>query len=290
MEKLSFDEKLNQATRTNYITFSQYFDWLQNLATNVFEWENLPPQIPQHYIEHTLFQRGRALFFKDETLGYLCLPASGNGTKNVYWEDVAFQINAPGYHWTRDISNSVLIWNNNTKSPTADIVMSFAARLANTERITDTNMNAQKTPVLLVGEEKSILTLKNIYKKYQGNEPVIFGDKNFISDNPIRAISTLAPFIVDKMDIHKQNVWNEALTFLGIKNANTDKRERLITAEVDANDEQINSNLEVMLEARNRACKDINKMFGLNISVRVRGGEEDEPVHDRTTVSDPAEL
>ena len=141
-----------------------------------------------------------------------------------------------------------------------------------------------------MGEEKSILTLKNIYKKYQGNEPVIFGDKNFISDNPIRAISTLAPFIVDKMDIHKQNVWNEALTFLGIKNANTDKRERLITAEVDANDEQINSNLEVMLEARNRACKDINKMFGLNISVRVRGGEEDEPVHDRTSVSDPAEL
>ena len=282
---MNFDKKGNREETINYITFAHYYDWLTNMATNVFEWEGLPDTIPEWFIEKTLYERGKAIFFNDPTLGLLCLPASGNGTKNVYGEDVAFQANSYGHHFYVPANEGVLIWNNNTKSPTRDIVRAFAGRLAQVERITDTNLNAQKTPVLLVGEEKSILTLKNIYKKYAGNEPVIFGDKNFMNQDTIRSISTLAPYVVDKLDVHKQNLWNEALTFLGIKSANTDKRERLITAEVEANDQNIQSNLDIMLSARQRAAEQINKMFGQNITVTVRGEAElleEEPLQDET--------
>lgn len=273
MEMLNFDQKKNQSTRHNFITFAHYFDWLQNMATNVFKWENLPETVPEYFIEQTLFTRGKAVFFNDPELGFLCLPASGNGVKNVYGEDVAWYAHSYGYTKTIQADEGILIWNNNTKSPTSEIVLAFAGRLATVERVTDTNMNAQKTPVLLVGDEKSILTLKNIYKKYEGHEPVIFGDKNFMSQQTIASVNTQAPYVIDKLDVHKQNLWNEALTFLGIKNANTDKRERLITAEVDANDQHIQSNLYIMLTARERAVEQINERFGLDIRVSIRSDE-----------------
>ena len=289
MEQINFDQKKNQSTRHNFITFSHYFDWLHNMATNIFKWEGLPDEIPEHYIEEVLFTRGKALFFNDPDYGFLCLPANGSGIKNVYGEDLAFYAHGFGYSKTITGDEGVLIWNNNTKSATAEIVMAFAGRLATVERVTDTNMNAQKTPILIVGDEKSILTLKNIYKKYEGNEPVIFGDKNFMNNQTVTSINTMAPYVIDKLDVHKMNLWNEALTFLGVKNANTDKRERLITAEVDANDQHIQSNLEIMLTARQRAADKINERFGLSIKVTVRG-EENEPVHDGTEISDPAAL
>ncbi len=290
MEKVNMRTKNTPHGVTNYITFAHYYDWLRNIATNIFQWEGLPEYMPKWAIEHFLFEYGTALFFSDPEKGFLVLRGTGNGTKSVYGEDIAFQVNAYNYHTTRTAMESVLIWNNNTKSPTEPIIRAFAARLASVERVTDTNMNAQKTPVLLVGEEKNILTLKNIYRKYEGNEPVIYGDKNYMNNQSIQAISTLAPYIIDKLDVHKQNLWNEALTFLGIQNANTDKRERLITDEVNANNEHIKTNLDVMLNQRQQAAERINKMFGQNISVRVRGGEEDESVHDRTEIPDPAEL
>lgn len=284
MQKLDFSLKNTDHTKYNYLSFHHYFDWLTNLATNVFEWENLPDEIPAYFIEKTLYWRGKSLFFKDDKLGYLCLPAGGVGVKNVYGEDISFHAFSYGYEKRIHANEGVLIWNNNTKSPTVEIVHAFAARLANTERVTDTNINAQRTPVLLTGDEKSILTLKNIYKKYEGNEPVIYGDKNFFNNNEgIKAVNTLAPYVVDKLDTHKQNLWNEALTFLGIKNANTEKRERLITSEVEANDQHIRSNVDIMLVARQRACEEINEMFGLNISVKLRG-EEVEPVYDGTEI------
>ena len=283
--KLDFSLKNTENAKYNYLTFHHYFDWLTNLATNVFEWENLPEGVPEYFIEKTLYWRGKALFFKDPELGFFCLPAGGVGKKNVYGEDTEFHAFSYGYERRVLANEGVLIWNNNTKSPTVQIIHAFAGRLSNNERVTDTNLNAQRTPVLLVGDEKSLLTLKNIYKKYEGNEPVIYGDKNFFQGNDgIKAVNTLAPYVIDKLDTHKMNLWNEALTFLGIKNANVEKRERLITSEVEANDQHIKSNVDIMLTSRQRACMQINEMFGTNISVKLRG-EENEPIYDGVEVS-----
>ena len=80
------------------------------------------------------------------------------------------------------------------------------------------------------------------------------------------------------MQTQKLNVWNECLTTLGINNANTEKRERLITDEVEANNEMIEICSDVMLKAREEACKRINNMFGLNIKVRRRTREELEDI------------
>lgn len=151
----------------------------------------------------------------------------------------------------------------------------FALRLYEAERTADVNIKAQKTPVLLLMDEKQRLTMENIYSQYDGNRPVIFGDKNSLGENVIKAISTQAPFIADKIIDYKKEIWNEALTFLGINNIMVDKKERLITDEANSNNELINLNLQSYLAPRQEACRQFNEKFGFTgtdkeISVRVR--------------------
>ena len=143
-------------------------------------------------------------------------------------------------------------------------------RLYEAERTCDVNIKAQKTPYILVGDESFKLTLKNLWNKIIGNEPVIFGDKKQLSSDVVRSIKTEAPFIADKVMDYKKKIWNEALTYLGINNILEDKKERLITDEANSNNELINMNLQARLAPRKEACKQFNELFKTNIDVRVR--------------------
>lgn len=171
----------------------------------------------------------------------------------------------------------------------------FALRLYEAERTSDTNLKAQKTPVLLLVDEKQRLLLENLYSQYDGNMPFIFGDKLQLDKGLIQAISTLAPFLLDKLQDYKKEIWNEALTFLGINNIMIDKKERLITDEANSNNELINLNLQSFLAPRKEACKQFNEKFGLKgtekeIDVRVRSDLHNVIKNVESTVSDYKEL
>lgn len=169
----------------------------------------------------------------------------------------------------------IFVMNNFERIPTISTIGLFALRLYHAERCCDVNINAQRTPVLLLVDEKQRLMLENLYSQYEGNKPFIFGDKYQLDDTLIRSIDTKAPYIVDKLQIYKQQIWNEALTFLGINNLSIEKKERLITDEVNSNNELINLNLQSYLAPRLLACKQFNEKFNFigtdkEISVKVR--------------------
>ena len=140
----------------------------------------------------------------------------------------------------------------------------FARRLYNIERTIDVNVNAQKTPVLVQATESQRLTMKNLYKEYEGNEPFIFGSKA-LDVNGLKVLQTGAPYVADKLYELKVQYWNEALTYLGISNINTTKKERMITDEVTRNQGGVVASRYSRLESRRQACKQINNMFGLDI-------------------------
>ena len=168
-----------------------------------------------------------------------------------------------------------MVQNNWDRVPTAGTLELFAYRLYEAEQTAMVNIKAQKTPILLLVDENQRLTMTNLYEQYEGNRPFIFGDKNNLSEDKIKAINTGAPFVADKVMEYKKEIWNEALTFLGINNIMVDKKERLITDEANSNNELINLNLQSYLAPRQFACKQFNEKFGLTgtdkeISVRVR--------------------
>lgn len=253
---------------TNVTTFDFYVDRLTELAISMFEWKNLPDGIDERFLELTLFTDGQAVFFKDEIAEqYACLQVTTNGRLNKYRVPItrrAYAVN--GYNKELTIDNSVIIYNNRLRQPGIRYTNMYAKRLWDLDRTIDVNAKAQKTPILVQCTEAQRLTLLNLYKDYDGNSPFIFGDKN-LDLTGLKSINTGAPYVADKIYTLKTQIWNEALTYLGISNINIQKKERLITDEVVRNQGGTIASRYSRLKARKQACEEINKMFGLNISV-----------------------
>ena len=265
-------------------TAIQYFHRLTELSIAMFEWKNLPDSIDPRFLELTLFAQGQIVFFKDEVLGYLALPNAGSGELNVYripTKRRAYAVN--GYSRDLDDKNSVIIWNNLLHTPSRLDVQMFAKRLYEIDRIIDVNIQAQKTPVLIRVKDTQRLTLKNIYEKYDGNQPVIFATNDFEPDT-VSVLKTDAPFNADKLYTLKIQYWNEALTYLGISNTNVTKKERMISDEVIRNMGGVIASRYSRLEARRQACDEINRMFGLDIEVDYR--EDYREVDDEVLFND----
>ena len=265
--KTNFEESLSM----NNYTYMQYAYRLMELSISMFEWKNLPEGIDERFLEMVLFTDGHAVFFKDDELGdYLALQCLINGKLNVYRIPIkrrAFAVN--GYQKQLTDKDSVIIFNNMLHTNSWLDVKMFAKRLYNLDRIIDVNANAQKTPILIKGNEQQRLTLTNLYKEYDGNAPVICADKS-LDMNALQVLSTQAPYVADKIYQLKTQIWNEALTYLGISNVSFQKRERMVSDEVTRSQGGTVASRYSRLNARRQACEQINKMFGLNIECDFR--------------------
>lgn len=287
-----------QSAKENDITYEFYLERLMELSISMFKWSGLPDSIDARYLESVLFMNGSAVFFKDEDLSgvrtglsedrlkdgtYLALPVMMNGRWNVYnipTECRAYASN--GYNKDLDINDSVIIYNNMVRTNAYRMCRIYAERLWDLDRTIDVNAKAQKTPILVQGTEQQRLTLLNLYKEYDGNAPFIFGDKN-LDINSLKAITTQAPYVADKIYDLKTQIWNEALTYLGIANVSFQKKERMIKDEVDRNQGGTVASRYSRLQARREACDKINLMFGLNVSVDFREEYTDDEAEDADT-------
>lgn len=270
----------------NTATYLDYLDRLRQVAISQFEWLNLPKSMNAEYLERCLYEFGKASLLKTSEYGFINAKAVSNGELNIYM--LPSKINCfstdslsedrllyNGFKEEEDdYKYCVLVKNNQDMIPTEPTLRLFAWRLYEAERTSDVNIKAQKTPVFIVGDESLKLAMKNLFEKYEGNEPVIYADKKQLSSDNLRSLRTDAPFVADKIMEYKKEIWNEALTFLGINNINVEKRERLVKEEASANNEMVNLNLQNRLLVRKNACREFNELFNLTgdkaIDVRVR--------------------
>ncbi len=277
----------------NDLTYFDYLDRFKQIVLSMFEWVNLPKSMNAQFLERCLYYDGMATLLKDENYGFINTKCAGSGAVNIYGLPTKLNCYSYDYQSMRTLytgllknvtderakylenSQCILVQNNWDRIPTAQTMELFALRLYEAERTCDVNIKAQKTPVMILVDEKQRVLMENLYSQYDGNRPFIFGDKNQLHEGIISAVKTEAPFITDKVMDYKKQIWNEALTYLGINNIMEEKKERLITDEANTNNELINLNLQARLAPRQEACKQFNEKFGLagtdkEISVRVR--------------------
>lgn len=251
-------------------TYIQYYNRLSALAISMFEWKNLPSSVDERFLEYILFAEGYAVFFKDEVLDYLTLQCMIGGKLNVYripTQRRAYATN--GYNKDLTDKDSVIIYNNTLHTNSMLDVEMYARRLYEIERAIDVNVMGQKTPIMIKCTENQRLVLNNLLMNYEGNEPFIFGDKS-LDLTGIDVLQTGVPFISPELNALKREIFNEALTTFGISNVNVNKKERLVSDEVNNNMGSINAQRFTRLNARKQACVQINAMFGLNIDVDYR--------------------
>ena len=268
----------------NSQTYWDYVERFKKICFSMFEWVNLPESMNARYLEECLYYKGQASLLKDENFGFINTQCASNGYLNIYGLPTSLNCYSYQYNSIRNLytgldgtedKDCILVMNNWQRIPTASTIELFCQRLAEAELTAQVNIKAQKTPVLITVDENQRLMMENLYAQYDGNRPFIMGDKNQMGSDFIKSINTGAPFIADKIMEYKKQIWNEALQFLGINTLQTEKKERLITDEASSNNELINLNLQSMLIPRQEACKQFNKLYGLEgtnkeISVRLR--------------------
>lgn len=259
----------------NLITESFLYDRFRLLMVNQFKWTGLEEfNIQERHIENYLFDYGYCLFYEDKELGKMCLPCYGEGGHNVYGDFVKYRATGFNYNYLVNAEDSVLIENNKLRMATDKAVIYFVSRLYELTRTMDVNVRQLKLQTLFSATDKNILTVKKIIDEIDKNNWAIITDSTMALDEIVKAIPTGVKCLTQELTDRYNAIMNEALTYFGINNSNTDKRERLITDEANANNQFIDSCAEMFLESRKRACEEINKKFGTNISVELRNKRE----------------
>lgn len=287
------NNKFIDSLELNDRTYTDYLARFRRIALSMFEWVNLPKSMNSRFLELCLFYNGKAALLKDKKYGFINTKCAGNGYVNIY--GLPTKLNCYSYDFNsmrtlytgfnptitekerenNENEECILVQNNWEALPTVSSMELFAYRLYEAQRACDVNITAQKTPVLLIADESQRLFLENLYQQYNGNQPFIFGDKDQLGDKTIKSVNTQAPYVADKITEYKKEIWNEALTFLGVNNIMLEKKERLVRDEANSNNELINLNLQSFLAPRQEACRQFNEKFGFTgtdkeISVKVR--------------------
>ena len=248
---------------------SFYRDRLTDIALSCVKWKNLPEDIDPRFLEWCLFYDGMAIFFKDDiTEKFVCIQVMPSGQFNMYRipkERTAYAVNV---YQNSDLNehNSVIIYNNLLRKPSVQDIEIYAKKLTNIDLTLNVNVNAQKTPIAIICDETQRLTFQQLYQNYAGNMPFIFGDKGLNLDN-VKSINTQADYKGEELNKLKTDIWNEALTYLGVSNVQYQKKERINTEEINRSMGGAFASRRSRIKARQNAVEEINKMFGLSIEV-----------------------
>lgn len=236
----NYRDRVEEAVISKQRTFAMYERKLLNIATSMWEYE-VPDTVDVPFLERTLIFQGRALLFKDPDIGWLALPMRNKAGLDIYnrpLKRVAYAAN--GYRFGEKADellteeNSVIIYNNMLRTNSIEDIRYYAEKLAEIDQILDVNLNAQKFSILIRCSKEMRVAMLNAYEQYEAGVPVIFGDERMNTTNAqMQAINTAAPAIFPQLQQHKNNIWNEALTAIGIPNVAINKKERLITDEVE---------------------------------------------------------
>lgn len=282
----------------NVNSYIKYRNQLMELGMSMIAWDfsKIPEEqrtfLNDRQIEYHEYYKGATVFFKDEELDeYLCLPVMLSGPydlDDMPKKRMAYSKNT-NYKKELDESNSVIIYNNYLRIPSCYTVDHYAGMLSDLEESIGVNCKAQKTPIAILCNENERLSMQNLYEQFDGNYPFIFGQKE-LNVKDIKSINTGAPFVADKLYQIKMQIWNEALTYLGISNISYQKKERLVSDEVIRNMGGTIASRYTRLEIRREACEKIKKIFGVDVEVDYREDfrqTDDENIIENETEDNP---
>lgn len=276
--------------------YRMYVRILSELAMNRFKWTGLPETIDPRFLELTLLQSALAVFYFDEEYQkYFALQGTPAGELNMYQNPTSFQVLGNRFISKRlsampraikgsDLSKPeecIPIWANYLRMPDTDIIMTYAQKLATIDRTIEINAANARRPKILAVNPNMRLSIENINRQIDEGQAAIEINLDTF-DQTVGGLSALDlgvnPDTIEKIQISRTRMWNECMGLLGINNANQDKKERLVSDEVAANDDQVDSMRWVSLNARRIAAHQINVRYPeLKVGVTYHVQDAPEP-------------
>lgn len=266
--------------------FGFYQEWLFSLAIQLFEWEGLPETIDPLYLERTLHTHGIIALYDDPFLKHMAVRGTPTGF-NPYGNSTEFHGSMINYNRKFKLYNYTIPMEEAKKDNVGVLVKnqisaydgltvasmrainSFASMLTENKQTKVVSQNALKLPYIVEIDEEEELTFRNILYRIEANEPAILVNKDQDILERLKIHTTNAPYVLDKLEQDRMDIYNEFLTYFGINNVNIQKKERLITNEANANDELIMHNRNKFLKPRKESAKIISELWDREITVGV---------------------
>lgn len=267
-DKILLDSNLRNSN------YGRLYTLFTNLALNRFKWEGLPKTIEPRHIEKALHHHGECFIFNHEEYGVICLPCYSNGRLNIYGEPTHVTVVGHGESLgDYPIKNGVRILNNDTGSPTDLSTIYYANAIAQTDKTMYKNLKKLKNPYIVATTKENELSYKGLIKQIDEDEKdAIFVDSRLSQGGNlgIEVLNTNVPYLIDKLQAHKNDLMNEFLTIMGLNNtnANNNKKERLLVDEVNVNNGEILMYLDIDYKNRLKACEEIKEKFNLDVNVK----------------------
>ena len=271
---------------------------LKEIYMTAFTWEGLPPSINVRYLEMALMTTGRVCYFIDDAIGLpLMLKAMNGGRLDVYGEPTKVNVyGVNGYHNFINVDSpmmkgdGVLIYDNYIRKTPLVRLQDYAKRIYEMERTIDINVRHQKTPRIPVTDKDSLLSFETFFRKVdEGDDTIVVDSGMFDGKSSISLILSPAPYVADRIQELKKNLWNEVLSYIGILNNNSEKGERLVADEIKASNGLALSKRNSRLQTREIAIKQINEKFGTDIKIEVNSDLLDEIMESQGINDEPYE-
>ena len=256
----------------NNTSYFYYYDKLMKMIYTIFKFDNVPSYWNMPYFKEKLFNRG-VLAVVDTSAGVLPLECSYDGI-NIWGMPVYFNINnvVLGNLRGKIGEDGELIYFSvveNTYKSMVQLVDRYSSLLANIDGSLNTTLiNSRMAQVFEASSNSQLKVMEKVYDQISNGKPAVFVRKN--GEEPFEhAIfnNVKNTYIGNDLIITKQSIFNEFKSEIGINNSNTQKKERLITSEVENNKEELNSNIYEWYYNLRDCISKVNAMFNLNISV-----------------------
>lgn len=267
MQKKTINSQFN-----NFKSYLMYLRQCRSLAENVFLFENLPEYVDVAYINKILVEKGSIAWFKDEVMGLLALPWVRQGNLDVYGRPTTIRVyGTNGYTKVLNVGEYVIMYDNYGKYPLLLDITQYAQRLANCVRVQDINISQQKTPRYWKTSQDKVESIKGLLNKIDSDENAVIGYEDIDIDNT-QCVLEPAPYVTDKLDDYKNNIFNEFLRLIGVANLTVQKKERNIKDEVLASQGGTIASRFSRFEPRKKAVDLINEKFDVDIQVKFFDG------------------
>lgn len=248
--------------------------YLLQKAISVFKW-NLPENWSRDYFLYVLYCWGFIAIVNTDKFGVI---PQGCGLKgyNVFYQPRSAIIQNPLLSGTLEPvigKQCTLLKLQPDYGGIMDLVSFYAQEMALASEAIDVNLlNSKLSYVFTASNKNAAESLKKLYDRIASGEPAVVIDKNLYNDDGSVSWEAFQQnvgqnYIAGDLLSDMRKIEAEFDTKIGIPNANTDKKERLITDEVNSNNVETRNLPELWLESLQHGCKEANAMFGINISV-----------------------
>lgn len=251
---------------------SQY----ENMAVQMIQWKGMPEEIPKYAPERWLYSQGQATFFKIEATGeYAILPvASGSVQLDIYGRPMTWRAFAVGESEQAryinslelNIDNAVLIWNNQRHTADVGYVNYLVNQMVNVDRTLDINMMLMRTPFVIKATDDSSLTMQNLIRNISDSDVFILKNEQAGVDRDVDVLDLGIDFLGVELSEQYETYHDRILRYFGIDYLPVEKRERMVTDEANANNQELEVRRDTRLEYRKVACDEIKKLFGVTIT------------------------